>query len=307
MYSANPFPESKEKEYLRLKHFTFFTECKRNLGRDLSYFGLPSAEMLDIKLWKNVLCNIVAVEREEKIALMMYRTATIIGVRPKTIILENDLLEITKLLVLDDKYTKQLQLSSSEQEKIQKARSIKYDIINLDLCGGFLYPKSDGHSDNAEIMSNLINYQAKHKHPFTLIITFNLRDTGIEHYNAFIEETLHVLNKLNIDTSELRDYYLSPEVDNQPPNLRRLRFCVPTYLHKIAFNNYQVKSLGAWYYKTFYHTALYFEPRKGVSILSNVWPPIDEFKELMKNTMIRVDENMNRELEFYELSAPYIE
>jgi len=213
---------------------------------------------------------------------------------------------MARLLAMEDDVAKLslAELPPSEQDKFRLLRSVAHDVINLDLCGGFLYPKQKGDSENVKFFRHLVEFQAKHGNPFILIITFNLRDTGGDDYNSFIIQTLNPLGELRISVEELIEFYTTDEVGGQPPNLRRLRFCVPTYLHHLAFKSFQVRSSGAWFYKTFYHTRLLFEPRQGKSALGLTWPPIDEFRELLRAPMIRVDLDADNEVTLEDLPAP---
>src|SRR5438105_1969226 len=102
MPSNNPFPESPEKSHLRLIHLSSLIYRKKAINRDLNYFGLPSAEMIDVRLWKPVLGHVTAVERDEDLARIMYRNAQKMGIRPKFILIEGTLLEATKLLALEE-------------------------------------------------------------------------------------------------------------------------------------------------------------------------------------------------------------
>ncbi len=305
---ANPFPESDEKDYLRNYHLLHsLADQKEILGRPLNYFGLPSAEMRDVATWKPLLGSITAVERDPDVALALYKTAQKLGIRNRTIVIEMQLAEIAELLVMEEKQAR-LSLASlwpNVQENINKVRQVHYDIINLDLCGGFLYSKRE-ESVNAKILRNLIEFQAKQKTAFILIVTFALRDMGREDYDKFIKETLDHLESLKINTKEVKEYYTAKKVEDQPPNLRRLRFCFPVYLHKIAFDYFQVRSLGSWYYKTFYHTALFFEPRKGRNLLGKAWPPLDEFKDLLRVQMIRLEADDSGQVVRKLLPAPII-
>lgn len=295
MSNENPFPESIEKDYLRRFHLLHtLANYYRSVNRPLAYLGLPSAEMRDVAIWRSLLGHVTAIERDIDLALKMYRTAQKLGIRDKTTIIEIPLIEVTKLLAMEDTDVQLSlnQLRPSVQNKINFVRGITHDVINLDLCGGFLYNKgNEGNhveSENARILRYLVDFQAKNRSAFILITTFALRDTGRDDYSGFIAETFDYLETLNIDISEVREYYTALAVPEQPPNLRRLRFCFPVYLHKIAFEFFQVRSLGAWYYKTFYHTALFFEPRKSKSSLGMTWPPLDEFKEILKTSMFRL-------------------
>ena len=71
MPNDNKFPESRQKEYLRDLHFATLAERKIATGRELAYLGLPSADMLDIKLWRSVLQHITAVEQDPSLVLPM--------------------------------------------------------------------------------------------------------------------------------------------------------------------------------------------------------------------------------------------
>src|SRR5690606_35167018 len=153
---------------------------------------------------------------------------------------------------------------------------------------------------------NLINLEARHKQGFLLILTFNLRDTGADEYEYFIRETLGRLQEVaKTDTANLLKWYLEDTDADQPPNLRRLRFCVPLYLLKEALQNYQIHPVGYWYYKTFYHASLYFEPRMGGSVLGSIWPPIDELRTLLNFPMFRLEADVTRQVVFRELTVPY--
>ena len=290
MPDMNPFPESDQKAFLRRHHLhRYLAPHRERLGRDLAYFGLPSAEMYDVELWRRVLGQITAVERDPAVALAMFRTAQKLGVRGETIIIELDLTETARLFVLDEREV-ELSLSllpAPVANSIRRARSIGYDVINFDLCGGFLYPNQRGESRYEKMLRNLIRFQARQRSSFILIVTFNTRDTGKSEYDRFVAETLAFLDYSGADTAELRRFYTAKTVKGQPPNLRRLRFCIPTYIHKISYEHFEVQGLGAWYYKTFYHAVLFFELRQGTGILGP-WPPPDEIKDLLRTSLMHI-------------------
>jgi len=74
----------------------------------------------------------------------------------------------------------------------------------------------------------LVKYQSRRNIEFFLIITFNLRDTGKKEYIDFISSTLKQLGEVGIKKDEVEEYYLADEIEGHPPNLRRLKFCVPS-------------------------------------------------------------------------------
>lgn len=306
MSSDNPFPESPQKAYLRRIHLKDLASLKERLGRGLAYFGLPSAEMRDVKVWRPLLQHITAVERDPLVASYMYRNAMKLGIRDKTVVIENTLSETCRLLAMEDRDIKLSlsQLRQVEQDKLRRVRSITHDVINLDLCGGFLYSGSD----NADMLRNLMKFQAVHRSPFYLVVTFHTRDTGGDDYATYITEALDQLEAVRVDTTQVREFYLAEKVEDQPRNLRRLRFCVPAYLQKVTYEDFQVTSRGAWYYKTFYHTALLFEPRTKKGALKLPWPPIDEFRALLNTPMKRIavsdTDAQEEEITLVDLPAP---
>jgi hypothetical protein len=288
----NEFPESLEKSHLRHIHLKAIASRSQVLGRPLAYLGLPSAEMLDVRLWKPYLRQITAIERDPDMATQMYRTAMMQGIRGKLLVIEKDLYEAARLLAMDDR-SADLSVSTlygADRESIRLARNVSYDIINLDLYGGFLYPSSANREDkNTQILRDLISYQARHQAGFILLLTFNLRDSGRDDYLDFISDAMRQLSAANVDISEINRFYTSnKKVNDQPPNLIRMRFCVPAFIHKTAFEHFEVRIQGAWTYKTFYCASLLFEPRKGGGSLGLSWPPIDEFKRLLAAPLFRL-------------------
>lgn len=309
MANENPFPESLQKAYLRRYHLKLLVEFRKSIGRNLNYFGLPSAEMLDISIWKSVLEHIVAIERDIETARILARTAMKLQVRSKTIIIARDLAETLKLIELTNVEARYInteeQLSPADRNSIIQASSFPYDVVNIDLCGGFLHPTGES-SKNLELISSLVNIQKRYLSPFYLIITFSLRDTGGDHYDTFIKDVLESFARQGHNTDELEEFYLTDtEYQDQPKNLRRLRFCVPTYIHKVAYDYYEVLLKGAWSYKTFYHTVLQFIPRYRTSVLGT-WPPLNETIGLINAPLYRLEPTNSEEVNSYELVAPFL-
>ncbi|GEM_PF-2728196 len=303
--NSNPFPESDEKAYLRRYHLLKSLDpLRQQKGRDLAYFGLPSAEMLDVKLWQKVLGHITAVEADKTIASRIFRTATKLGIREKLCLLETDLLSASKILAEDENKLEIIfsEFSKASQEKFRKIRGRFYDVFNLDLCGGFLYPKDNDRNDHSEVLKNLLKHQRKQKEDFLIVITFNLRDTGADEYDKFIDHCLSSLEQIGEDISSLKSYYLSKNTKNHPKQLRRIRFALPAYIQKIAFDDFQVSQKGSWYYKTFYNTVLHFSPRLGGTLGMN-WPPLDEFKSILNSPIFKVATESN-DIKVQRLETP---
>lgn len=306
MTSENPFPESEQKAFLRLHYLGILAAYKESIGRNLGYFGLPSAEMRDVQVWKSLLNHITAVERDKEIAVSMYRTASLIGIRDRTIIIERELADTMRFLAYEeDIATAALStMSAPLQDRIRNARAATHDVYNLDLCGGFLYPDKVSQAENAEVIANIVKFQSRRSIPFFLILNFNFRDTGNDDYDSFIQEALFELEKLSIDVSEVANFYLSETIPNQPRQLRRLRFALPAFVQKTAFTKYLVSNLGGWTYKAFYNVGLFLEPRVGLSSLGMPWPPLDEFVDLLEAPVTKVEPSSNSAPKLSELPAP---
>ena len=305
----NPFPESEQKAFLRRYHLkNYLAPYREQVGRPLKYFGLPSAEMYDVALWARVLGHVTAVERDFTTCLHMYRTAQRLGVRSRFTLLEMDLSEATRLLALDEREAELFlpSLTAPMARDIRKARSIGYDVVNIDMCGGFLYPNSTrSESAYEQMLRQLISFQARQQTSFILFVTFNTRDAGRNEYDKFITETLRFLQSSGADTADLERFYKAKTIPGQPPNLRRLRFCLPTYLHKVSYERFEVQGLNAWYYKTFYHTALFFALREATGVLGP-WPPVDEVKDLLNTKLDRVLVKQDGSISLEELIAPFV-
>lgn len=301
----NPFPESAEKAYLRLYHLNnFLAPFAESLGRKLAYFGLPSAEMRDVRLWIQILGRVTAVEREPSVALEMLRTAQDVGIRSETIPLEMELSEVSSIMAQDEHVVEHSlsTFSAPVADRIRAARSIAYDILNIDMCGGFLYPKKTLESEYEQTIRNLVRYQSKQRASFFLILTFNTRDAGKAEYDSFIASTLKFLEGKGQDVAKLRKYYTATSIKGHPPNLRRLRFCVPTYLHKISYEDFEVQGEASWYYKTFFHTILFFQVRQEKRVLG-MWPPPEEVLSLLTVPLYKIAAS-GEAIDLVELTAP---
>jgi len=291
--SPNPFPESEEKKWLRRRHLSYFTDYREDVGHDLAYLGLPAAEMLDVILWRDVLSHITAIERDPELIRIMYRTARLRDIRRKSLIVHGDLARVMRVLAAPDTEFSSLMapFPFHEQERVRKARRIDYDIINMDLCGGFLYrsagPDGAEESTNVKVIQNLIAMQSRRGLRFLLILTLALRDNGKQDYLGFIREYLSLLPPSEAKMS-VEHYYTADKYKDQPPQLRRYRFCIPIFLLKEAFNYYHVRCEGAWSYKTFYHGLFLFDPKAPISRLGSVYPPEKETQALLTAPLFRL-------------------
>lgn len=285
----SPFPDSEQKNHLRLYHLeNTLPELRRDLGHDLNYFGLTSANMTDIKRWRFFIDKIVAVENDRRVADLIFRTASSLQVRARTTVIERDLELVCQIMAEGDDSAQDI-LAGAELDRLKTIKSTPYHIINLDFCSGFVFPRHDNTSSGTRSISNLISYQSKYEDPFVMLLTFATRDSGADDYDMFIESTLNAIGEAGFETSKLRRFYLATNPRSVPPQLRRLKFCVPVWIHKKGFERYHVSTIGTWYYKTFYHTAIRFRPRLNSGVLgASTWPPVDEMKGLLDGPIVKI-------------------
>lgn len=261
------------------------------------YFGFPSAEMKDVIVWQGLLKRVVAIERDRDIATSIAMTAESIGLRDKTVIIRRDLLEVSEWLSLDPSHRSAAisSLTPSLQSNINLISKDHFDIIYLDMYGGFVYLDDQGNSSNVNILNNLLRYQEQFRKPFYILVTYNLRDTGAGEYRRFVADTLSQLaDNQNIKPDNLekvKSFYQSEENDTIPASLRRIRFSLPIFLMNSARHSYEISEFKSWYYVSsnhFFHASLRFTPRDRRSPLGSTWPHLDEIRLLINEPIIKL-------------------
>lgn len=162
----NKFPDSLEKQTLRLRDAISLEEFKSRLGvSSLQYCGLTSTEFRDIQVWRPHLASVHAVEIDSSIF--------------------NDM-EINWRRL---KFGLPLDLVPGDiLDYLQRPTTPCFDLYNLDFYGGFTNPKSDGTSRCRDTILSLSSRHRERKRSFALIATFNVRDRGVDQYDAFMKE-----------------------------------------------------------------------------------------------------------------------
>ncbi|MGI8687243.1 MAG: hypothetical protein ACR2M3_01575 [Thermomicrobiales bacterium] len=268
--------------------------------------------MIDVRLWAHVIDHITAIERDPDIALMMLQKAQRLGVRGRLTLLEMGLVDAMNMMAAEEASLPPL--SISQQQKLREARGIGYDIVNFDMCGGFLYPTLDKDSDNARVFRYLVDFQARRQRSFFLLVTYQIKDTGADEYDKYIDGTLSTLSdtltslgRSTANVTNVRNFYLAKgSLSGQSPHLRRYRFSIPVFLHEVADYAFQVNALGSWYYKNLYHLIVSFDLRQGGSVLGRgPWPPYDEVKQLLEVPLVRLKyDKKTSEIQETALKAP---
>ena len=207
----NRFPDSLPKRELRrrvARRIRAFREAK-NSPLGLSYCGMPSIEFLDVQAWKDFLRSVCAVEIDSEILSDMRIQWSSLALGLPIRFVNADILEF--LISTND----------------------CYDLYNLDFFGGFVNPTSNGKSRCVEAIRSLIHRQSVRNQSFISVATFNVRDTGVVEYLAFIDNVPQVLSGwLNIERC------CSVHKKNQAT---RLKFCFPYLCWQLGVaNNFTV-------------------------------------------------------------------
>jgi hypothetical protein len=171
----NPFPDSIEKQALRRRDGTFLEEFRsRTLAAGLRYCGLTSAEFKDIQVWRPHLSSVHAVENDGRIL--------------------NDMDINWRRLKLGIP----LQITAGDiLEFLRSSATPCFELYNLDFYGGFTNPKQDGSSRCREAIRSLASRHREQQCSFVVIATFNVRDRGVEQYDAFLNEVKSALDGFN--------------------------------------------------------------------------------------------------------------
>jgi hypothetical protein len=152
-----PFSSNSNKEYIRSAvDQPIIEQWFRNLGRGLKYLGLPAWQMLDIVAWQNMLGRFTGIERAENQQHLMFLNANIKDLEHRLYALYGR---------FDD-------IILNGRDNYKKCPDWPYDLVNLDVFGGFLYSNFSRPKAFRKIIAN----QAAHGQSFLLIVTQHLRD-----------------------------------------------------------------------------------------------------------------------------------
>jgi hypothetical protein len=226
----NPFPDSLEKQVIRIRD-GFDIEDFRNRafnGAKLKYFGLPSAELLDVLTWRDSISAITAVERIPDVHRDIMKT-----------IFKNKLESICDLI-------------SGDINEILKEGSFKpHQLFNLDFYGGFVHKKADGSASVPDALKALIRRQAEARESFILIATFQLRDSDKVEYDEYINTIHRSLSKFPVSNlSDNIDFHISK---GNPKNVYRLKVCFPAFVYFSGLPDFVFKLSRIYYYKNLVH------------------------------------------------------
>jgi len=171
---TNPFPESIEKATLRRRDAIALKSFKTFLSSGLAYCGLTSAEARDVLIWRESLSSVCAVESDDATLSNLHINwrRSKVGLPLKTV--KVDIFQY-----------------------LQATETPCYDIYNLDMYGGFTYSRQSNSSPCRDAVRSICARHRLERRSFALISTFNVRDTGVEQYDALLTEIRGCLEGLD--------------------------------------------------------------------------------------------------------------
>ena len=252
----NPFPESQEKRTLRIRDSLDIEDFRNRQFNEakLLYFGMPSAELLDILTWKEHISGFTAVERDPDVFKDIRKS-----------IFRHKLENISELLFGD-------------VCDILKNKNIgKHQLFNLDFYGGFVHKREDGSASIPEAIKSLIKRQAGFRESFILLMTFNLRDDDKIEYDEYIDNINKSLSQYPVKNLDKNiEFHISR---GNPSNVYRLKICVPCFVYISGLPEFEFDFKRIYHYKNFVHfvVEMKFIMNKALGVL----PDLDKMLRIL--------------------------
>jgi hypothetical protein len=259
----NPFPESIEKHVIRIRDgfdLEGFRVREFN-GVKLKYFGMPSAELLDILAWKDHISGITAIERDI------------------------DILKDIRKSIFNHKLEKISNVLAGDICDILKNKDIgKNQIFNLDFYGGFVHKREDGSASIPEAINSLIKKQADYRESFILLMTFNLRDDDKIEYDEYIENIKTSLHQFPVKNLEKNiKFHIS---EGKPSNIYKLKLCVPCFVYISGLPKFEFNLKRIYHYKNFVHFVIEMKFVKDKTL--GVFPNIDNILRILNIQILEI-------------------
>lgn len=192
-----PFVTTPNKDLLRKKFDLNAVEDHfKKKGKELTYFGLPGPQILDILEWRKYLGTVIAVERDLYAKHFMRSKAFSMGFNQSNFqILFGD---------IDDIVLK------GEDSDGTKLREEAFDVINLDYEGGLVYKDLVGDSKRVKAIKRLFDLQQASKRDFLLLLTVNTRNRDWGEFNKTLDQIQGELEEYNVENiADNIDWYKS--------------------------------------------------------------------------------------------------
>ena len=229
----NPFPESIEKQVIRIRDGLLINEFRERVlgGSKIKYFGMPSAELLDILTWQDQLSGFTAVERDLDVVKDIEKSIFEHRFESMSHIIHGDVTEVLK-----------------------NQRIGKHQLFNLDFYGGFVHRKEDGSASIPDALKSLIRQQADFRESFILLSTFNLRDDDKVEYDEYIGTIYSNLSRYSVKNLDKNiEFHINR---GSPTNAYKLKICFPCFVYVSGLPEFHCALKRVYHYKNLVHFAI---------------------------------------------------
>jgi|ERR1035441_9514466 hypothetical protein len=184
----------------------------------LTYFGLPSTSLDDVKQWAALLKHVTAVERGEigrewelqhDLELEAFRC----GLFDKITLLRGD---IDQIII-------------TGKDSNGKPATFPFDVVSLDYSGGLFYTDSQGQFVRIEAIGTLMERQAIAKSAFVLLISCNLDSVHQGEVRKTLTNVQTSMNRAGQNAAAVIEQYF-----NSPHDQARLKLYVPYMVNQFA-------------------------------------------------------------------------
>lgn len=235
------FQDSTNKQIVRCKwDKPILSIFKDENQRNLSYFGMPGAEIKDLLDWRDLLSTISAVQivRNGK-----YKEEDLSTIRKINLNVQVERMANVQILrgaieeIIINGYDMDNNFPNQHFTQDNSNLFFQYDLVNLDFVGGVGYKSRKGlkykNSGGQRLDSIRKLIERQKGHSFLLMLTVNVRDTlGDEPMHYLMEEAKRY-NKQSV--KDIVDWTISLEDDGNKD--LRLKTWIPLFIKGIAETN----------------------------------------------------------------------
>jgi len=239
------FPETREKNVLRLRDRFLIENMAARKGRRLVYCGLSGVNATDVVLWKDYLERVVIVQR------------------PFENDGEEDDFKTTLILRLNTYFNGNIQLVFGDiWDFLASAEFANLpafpDVLNLDFCGGLIYESKMDYPRQRDTFQSVFNAARRNSQDFLLLLTLMPRDKGRQTYKTYLSDHVDsiVQNARAPEREALRKKFESSLRFHERNNLALFKACLPILLTEIGRSfNFSVKLAYCRLYTKMIHFA----------------------------------------------------
>jgi hypothetical protein len=201
-----------------------------NNYENVTYFGMPGPEMLDVKEWLDYLGFVIAVDNDLSALGVMNMTAASLKILDRVQFLRGDVESI---------------LVNWQDEDDEAPLRDSFDVVNLDFVGGIMgFGEDADHDKRVNAIRELLRHQRNETTSFIMFLTIGFREKHMDEYDRKLRHIGHELDKLGLDATPTIEWYFS-----HPPR-HKLKVYVPYIVDEIGrANRFRLDMYKCFYYK----------------------------------------------------------